>query len=125
MSQVAPTNFERTQVHHLIEPFMDDLRDWRLEVSRLLERTRAAHEANVLDYALVNEVQIAREGLDWEIEAFEAVARDLGEAAPPELKLAELRKALNSLQRATELLADMVDDMNVGPGSVIEAIPPA
>jgi hypothetical protein len=120
MEHAVPNNMERARVHNLVLPFMEDLRNWRIEVRRLLDRTRASQEAHVLDFALVNEVEIAREGLDWEVEAFDAVALDLGDDAPPELQIDELGKALHSLQRAAELLADVVDEMNVGPGTVIE-----
>ena len=127
MEHVIASKIEAVRVHDLVDPFVDDLSDWRAEVSRLFDRVRASHEGHVIDLELVTEVQIAREGLDWEVEAFDAVVEDLGGAdAPAELRLGELGKALHSLRRAADLLADVVDEMIPPPGPIIEtrAIPP-
>jgi len=121
MEQIVSTQADRTRIRGLLEPFIQDLHDWRVEVQRLFERTRASQEGHVIDLAIVNEIEIAREALDWEIEAFTAVAKDLGDNAPSEVDLEQLGQGLRDLQLATELLADVVDDMRPDEtGPVIE-----
>ncbi|MEO8883190.1 MAG: hypothetical protein ABI377_07260 [Devosia sp.] len=112
MQDTPKSNIDATRLRGLIDPFVEDLGNWRSEVQRLFDRTRGACQGHLIDLAMVYDIEVAREALDWEIEAFEAVSLDLVEEdGAVQLELHDLGGALRSLQRAANLLADQIDHM--------------
>jgi hypothetical protein len=108
----APTAVEASDPGHIrqvLAPYYSDLRDWRLEVQKLFDRTKAAQEAKVIDQATFDDIELAREGLDMEIDDFDATVSALGgkDSAVSD-ELGNLGDAFQSLRLAVDKIEEVL-----------------
>ena len=101
---------ETDHIRDVLAPLVQDLHDWRIEVQRLFDRTKAAQEARIVDLAAFEDVDTARAGLDMQIDLFDDAVNELGgEESVVADQLGQLGEAFQDLRLATERIKEVLD----------------
>ncbi|HVX82411.1 MAG: hypothetical protein ACTHOR_07020 [Devosia sp.] len=122
MNHFDSRSLELAYARVILEPFVQDLHDWRIEMQRLFDRTKAAQDAQLIDLSLFEQIELARDGLDMQIEVFDALVDELGgEDSVVAGQLSDLHEGFRSLRLAADRIAGILDEMRADEGPVIES----